>query len=119
MELNPTLKTVLEGIGEYLEKMDTVELTTFDQQWQDLTDYVQQEDAQYNQFLDKLKGLIAASPSLLDEGFEDVLASVPRYRPNPKASTQPNPIQGLPPVHNEVVRIGAVIQKLLPNKTKP
>ncbi len=119
MELNPTLEILLKGIGQSLEEMDHAELATFAQQWQELIQYVDRKDAGYDQFLDKLKNLIAASPTLTKNGFSDALAAVPRYRPDPEAPTPPNPTQGLPPVHNEVVKIGTLLQGLLPNKTKP
>lgn len=112
------LKEILNDLCDVLMEMSASELVAFAPHWTSLKVYAEQADAQPGPFYQKLIDTIRQSPTLVGHRFPEVLKDSNRFSDEPDPTPKPlTATQGMPSVHNEIVRIAQTIDKLIAQAT--
>lgn len=119
MEINDApLLDLLQDISTYFTQMPPAELRTFAQHWHELLAYLDQDDTPNQaELVARLQQAVAASPLLLQERFDRIVAGVAanlRFTPSLHSITPSTEQAGLAPVRNEVIRAVYQVGQQLP-----
>lgn len=107
MKLSP----ILFEIEQALEELTSEEVDVLSRDWPALENLVDRPDALQEEFISLLLEIVSRSSTLISHGFPAVLSKIVRYSPNSVSKTK-NLVRGLPPIHNEVIRIGEKLKAI-------